>query len=98
MDIAGVKKCVASLWFGNGRGRFFQYLREIEHASFPCFTSNPDLPFSANDRSTTYKGDWLEEKVDALMETAEKVGQYFKIPLYAKKLQIRPINSITDKK
>ncbi|WP_413793622.1 MULTISPECIES: hypothetical protein [unclassified Pseudomonas] len=79
-------------------GAFIQYLREIEHASLPSFRSNPDLPFSANDRSTTYKDDGLEEKIDALIETAEKVDQYFKVPLYTKKLQIRPINSIADKK
>lgn len=79
-------------------GAFLQYLQEIGHASIPCLTSNPDLPFSSNDRSTAYRDDDLEGKIDALIETAEKVGQYFKSPLYAKKFQIRPINSITDKK
>jgi hypothetical protein len=79
-------------------GAFLAYLKEIGHPSVPCITSNPDLAFPSNDPSIAFKDDGLEEVVDALIESAERVGQYFKSPLFTKKFQIRPIPSITDKR
>lgn len=77
---------------------FYSYLEHIEHPSVPCFTSNPDLPYATNDRSTAYLDHGLEEAMDNLIETAVKDGRYYKSPLYPRKFQIQPINSIKDKK
>lgn len=79
-------------------GAFLAYLKEIAHPSVPCITSNPDLAFPSNDPSIAFKDDGLEEAIDALIESAERVGQYFKSSLFSKKFQIRPIPSITDKR
>lgn len=77
---------------------FFKYLEHIGHPAIPCVTSNPDLAFGSNEQSTAYLDDGLEEAMDRLIETAEKVGRYYQSPLYPGKFQIRAINAITDKK
>lgn len=77
---------------------FYQYLEEIGHPSVPCITSNPDLPFSPNERSTAFKDEGLEAAMDALIDSAVQAGRYFRSPLYSRQFQIRPINAITDKK
>lgn len=77
---------------------FYAYLEHIAHPSVPCFTSNPDLPYAANERSTAYLDHGLEEAMDNLIETAVKVGRYYQSPLFPKKFQIKAISSITDKK
>lgn len=77
---------------------FYQYLQEIGHPSVPCFTRNPDYPFS-NDRSTAYREAGLEEVVSQLISSAVKVNKsYYKSPLYSKKFSIRGVEAITDKK
>lgn len=77
---------------------FFKYLDEIGHPSVPCFTRDPDRPYS-NDQSTAYKEDGLEEAMQNLIASATKASSaYFKSPLYSKKFAIHGINSITDKK
>jgi hypothetical protein len=37
------------------KNAFFEYLKEINHPSVPCTTSDPDLPYG-NDDSIAYKG------------------------------------------
>ena len=77
---------------------FYSYLEHIRHPSVPCTTSNPDLPYASNDRSIAYLDHGLEKAMDELIETAVKTGRYFQSPLYPRKFQIQPINSIKDKK
>ncbi len=77
---------------------FYQYLEEIRHPAIPCKTSNPDLPYAGNEDSVAYRDFGLEQAMDQLISTTEKVGRYFKSPLFSRKFQIRAINAITDKK
>lgn len=77
---------------------FYNYLEEIGHPSIPCITSNPDLPYSANEESIAYADQGLEAAMDRLISSAVKDGRYFTSPLYSRKFKIRPLNSITDKK
>ncbi|OLU35343.1 hypothetical protein BVH06_03015 [Pseudomonas sp. PA27(2017)] len=77
---------------------FYKYLTNIGHPSVPCVTSNPDLPFSSNEHSTAYLDHGLEEAMDALIESAVKVGRYYESPLYPDRFQIKAINAITDKR
>lgn len=77
---------------------FYAYLEHIKHPSTPCLTSNPDLPYAANERSTAYFDAGLEAAMDDLIGTAVKTGRYFESPLYPKKFQIKAINALTDKK
>ena len=77
---------------------FYTYLEEIKHPSVPCITSNPDMGFQ-NEQSTAYKEKGLEEAVRNLISSASKVSPaYFKSPLYSRKLSIRGVKAITDKK
>ncbi|WP_223669851.1 hypothetical protein [Kangiella shandongensis] len=77
---------------------FFNYLDEINHPSVSCITDDPDKPFAGNE-SIAYKDEGLEEKLDALIETAEKSGKrFYKSELYSKKFIIKGIKAITDKK
>ena len=77
---------------------FYGYLEHIEHPFTSCLTSNPDLPYSANERSTAYLDAGLEAAMDALIDSAVKVGRYHESPLYPHRFQIKAINAITDKK
>lgn len=77
---------------------FFKYLEEINHPSVPCNTNNPDIHFQG-EPSTAYKEEGLEEAMRKLIASAKKVSPaYYKSPLYSKKLSIRGVKAITDKK
>lgn len=80
------------------KGAFYSYLEEIAHPFVPCRTINDDIGIHSNEESIAYKEEGLEEAMDALIDTAVKVGRYFESPRYSKKFQIRPINAISDKK
>ncbi len=77
---------------------FFNYLEEIAHPFVACKTISDDIGVYSNQDSIAYKDEGLEEAMDQLIETAVRVGRFFKSPRYTKKFQIRPINAITDKK
>ncbi len=81
---------------------FHLYLDHIHHPKVPCKTINPDLAFTKNEDSIAYKEDGLEEAIEKLIFSAEKVGKaYFKSPHYFdnnKKFSIYDPKSITDKK
>lgn len=77
---------------------FYSYLEEINHPSVLCVTNNPDLPYQS-EPSTAYKEEGLEEAMRNLISSAVKVSPaYYKSPLYSRKLSIRGIKAITDKK
>lgn len=77
---------------------FYSYLEEINHPSVPCITNNPDLPYQS-EPSTAYKEEGLEEAMHNLISSAQKVSPaYYKSPLYSRKLSIKGIKAITDKK
>ena len=77
---------------------FYNYLEEIKHPSVPCVTNNPDLPYQ-NQKSIAYKEKGLDEAIRNLVNSAKKVSPaYYKSPLYTRKLSIRGVNAITDKK
>ncbi|TKK12163.1 hypothetical protein PflCFBP13510_10600 [Pseudomonas fluorescens] len=80
------------------KGAFYQYMEEIAHPFVPCKTINDDIGIHSNEDSIAYMEEGLEEAMDALIDTAEKVGRYFKSPRYSRKFQIRPVNAISDKK
>lgn len=80
------------------KGAFFEYLKEINHASVTCITSDPDLPYGS-DESIAYREEGLRDAVMNLISSAEKVSAaFYKSPLYSKKFSIRGINALTDKK
>lgn len=77
---------------------FFSYLEEINHPSVPCVTNNPDLPYKS-EPSTAYKEEGLEDAMRNLISSAQKVSPaYHKSPLYSRKLSIKGVKAITDKK
>jgi len=77
---------------------FYSYLEEINHPSVPCITNNPDLPYQS-EPSTAYKEEGLEEAMRNLISSAQKVSPaYYKSPLYSRKLSIKGVKAITDKK
>jgi hypothetical protein len=79
------------------KNAFFEYLKEINHPSVPCITSDPDLPYG--NESIAYKEEGLQEAVMNLIASAVKVSSsYYQSPLYSKKFSIKGINAITDKK
>jgi len=80
------------------KGAFYKYMEEIAHPFVVCKTINGDIGIHSNEESIAYKEDGLEEAMDALIDTAEKVGRYFKSPLYSGRFQIIPVNAISDKK
>ena len=80
------------------KSAFYQYLEEIAHPFVPCKTVNDDVGIHSNEESIAFKEEGLEEAMDQLIETAVRVGRYFKSPLYSKKFQVRPVNAISDKK
>lgn len=80
------------------KNAFFKYLEEINHPSIPCITTNADIGVYSNEHSIAYKDDGLKEAMDALIETAEYLGRYYKSEVYSKSFQVRPINAISDKK
>ncbi|WP_045459893.1 hypothetical protein [Vibrio hyugaensis] len=78
---------------------FYDYLKEIEHPHIECETINPDLPFTANEKSIAYLDDGLAEAIEALIDSAEKVTKtLYKSPLFSRRFTIRGIAAITDKK
>ncbi|MGI2067269.1 hypothetical protein [Shewanella sp. MF08487] len=77
---------------------FYSYLEEINHPSVPCVTNNPDLPYQS-EPSTAYKEEGLEEAMRNLISSAQKISPaYHKSPLYSRKLSIKGVKAITDKK
>ncbi|MFA7331995.1 MAG: hypothetical protein WC326_13075 [Candidatus Delongbacteria bacterium] len=75
------------------RDTFDAYLSDIKHPSIPCLTNGS--------RSTAYKEDGLGAAMDALIQTATRVGgNRFYSPLLPSKswFQIKGISAITDKK
>lgn len=77
---------------------FYNYLEEINHPSVPCVTNNPDLPYQS-EPSTAYKEEGLEEAMRNLISSAKKVSPaYYKSPLYSRKISIKGVKAITDKK
>ena len=83
------------------RNAFDAYLEEIKHPAVNCVTSNPDLGVVGfTENSIAYADTGLEAAMDALIQTAVRVGagQYFRSPHYSKKFQIRAPSAISDKK
>ncbi|WP_346396676.1 hypothetical protein [Pseudomonas syringae] len=80
------------------KNAFYNYLEEIAHPNVPCRTINEDIGVHSNEESIAFKEEGLKDAMDRLIETAERVGRYFKSPRYTKKFQIRPIPAISDKK
>jgi len=77
---------------------FYKYMQEINHPTVPCVTNNPDLPYD-NQPSTAYKEQGLEEAMRNLISSAVQVSPaYYKSPLYSRKLSIKGVKAITDKK
>jgi hypothetical protein len=77
---------------------FYSYLEEINHPSVSCTTNNPDLPYQS-EPSTAYKEEGLEEAMRDLISSARKISlAYYKSPLYSRKLSIKGVKAITDKK
>lgn len=80
------------------KSAFYQYLEEIAHPFVRCKTVSEDVGIYSNDESIAFKEEGLEKAMDELIDTAVRVGRYFKSPLYSKKFQVRPVNAISDKK
>jgi GR25 family glycosyltransferase involved in LPS biosynthesis len=77
---------------------FYSYLEEINHPTVPCVTNNPDLPYQSKP-SKAYKEEGLEEAMRNLVSSAIKASPaYHKSPLYSRKLSIKGVKAITDKK
>lgn len=78
---------------------FYLYMKEIKHPAVSCITKNPDLPFNSGDPSIAYKEEGIEEAMRNLISSAAKITPaYYKSPLYSKRVSIRGVKAITDKK